>query len=96
MYSHYLMRQNDLNLRQRRWMEFLEDYDFTISYHPGKANVVADALNRKGRLSNLSIYPDMYSEILKAQEMDELVQKLKGEMKPDFRIDTEGPLRFTN
>ena len=36
-------------MRQRRWMEFLEDYDFTLHYHPGKANVVADALNRKSR-----------------------------------------------
>ena len=34
-------------MRQRRWMEFLEDYDFTLHHHPGKANVVADALNRK-------------------------------------------------
>ena len=36
-------------MRQRRWIEFLEDYDFTLHYHPGKANVVADALNRKSR-----------------------------------------------
>ena len=36
-------------MRQRRWMKFLEDYDFTLHYHPGKANVVADALNRKSR-----------------------------------------------
>ena len=34
-------------MRQRRWMEFLEDYDFTLHYHPGKANEVADALNHK-------------------------------------------------
>ena len=36
-------------MRQRRWMKFLEDYDFTLHYHPGKANVVADALSRKSR-----------------------------------------------
>ena len=36
-------------MRQRKWMEFLEDYDFTLHYHPGKANVVADVLNRKSR-----------------------------------------------
>ena len=36
-------------MRQRRWMEYLEDYDFTLHYHLGKANVVADALSRKSR-----------------------------------------------
>ncbi|KAL4368152.1 hypothetical protein GQ457_05G014810 [Hibiscus cannabinus] len=41
----YLLTQKDLNLRQRRWMELLKDYDLVIDYHPGKANVVADALN---------------------------------------------------
>ena len=45
----YIFTQRDLNMRQRRWMEFLEDYDFTFHYHPGKANVVADALSRKSR-----------------------------------------------
>ena len=34
-------------MRQRKWMEYLEDYDFTLHYHPGKANVVVDALSRK-------------------------------------------------
>jgi hypothetical protein len=43
----YLFDQKELNIRQRRWMEFLKDYDFTLQYHPGKANVVADALSRK-------------------------------------------------
>ena len=43
----YIFMQQDLNMRQRRWMEFLDDYDFTLHYHPGKANVVADALNWK-------------------------------------------------
>ena len=43
----YLLTQKDLNLRQRRWLELLKDYDCIIDYHPGKANVVADALNRK-------------------------------------------------
>ncbi|KAK9146004.1 hypothetical protein Sjap_005907 [Stephania japonica] len=42
----YLFTQSDLNMRQRRWLEFLKDYDFTLEYHPGKANVVADALSR--------------------------------------------------
>ena len=43
----YLFIQKELNLRQRRWMELLKDYDCTIDYHPSKANVVADALSRK-------------------------------------------------
>ena len=45
----YIFTQQDLNMRQHRWMEFLEDYDFTLHYHPGKANVVADALSQKSR-----------------------------------------------
>ena len=45
----YIFTQQDLNMRQRRWMEYLEDYDFTLHYHPGKENVVADALIRKLR-----------------------------------------------
>ena len=43
----YLPSQRELNLRQRRWMELIKDYDCVIDYHPGKAKVVADALNRK-------------------------------------------------
>ena len=45
----YIFTQWDLNMRQRRWMEFLEDYDFTLHYHPGKANVVTDALSWKSQ-----------------------------------------------
>jgi hypothetical protein len=43
----YIFTQNDLNLRQRRWLELIKDYDLGINYHPGQANVVADALSRK-------------------------------------------------
>ena len=43
----YLRTQKDLNLRQRRWLELFKDYDCIIDYHPGKANVVVDALSRK-------------------------------------------------
>jgi ribonuclease HI len=43
----YIFTQPDLNLRQRRWLELVKDYNLEIHYHPGKANVVADALSRK-------------------------------------------------
>ncbi len=43
----YLFTQKELNMRQRRWLELLKDYDMQIQYHPGKANTVADALSRK-------------------------------------------------
>ncbi|KAK5802657.1 hypothetical protein PVK06_030269 [Gossypium arboreum] len=60
----YLMTQRDLNLRQRRWLELLKDYELVIDYHPGKANVVANALSRKSLFAlramnvHLSILPD--------------------------------------
>ncbi|WVZ64299.1 hypothetical protein U9M48_013839 [Paspalum notatum var. saurae] len=43
----YIFTQNELNMRQRRWLELIKDYDIEIHYHPGKGNVVADALSRK-------------------------------------------------
>jgi hypothetical protein len=51
----YIFTQADLNMRQRRWLELIKDYDLEVHYHPGKANVVADALSRKAHCSCLSI-----------------------------------------
>jgi hypothetical protein len=47
--------QSELNMRQRRWLELIKDYDLEIHYHPGKANVVADALNRKASCHCLTV-----------------------------------------
>ncbi|XP_073051278.1 uncharacterized protein [Primulina eburnea] len=56
----YLFSQKELNMRQRRWLELVKDYDCTISDHPGKANVVADALSRKSS----SLLGSMISKLL--------------------------------
>ncbi|GJS99074.1 putative reverse transcriptase domain-containing protein, partial [Tanacetum coccineum] len=45
----YILDQNELKMRQRRWIELVSDYDCVIRYHPGKANVVADALSKKDK-----------------------------------------------
>nr|GFA30921.1 putative reverse transcriptase domain-containing protein [Tanacetum cinerariifolium] len=96
----------ELNMRQRRWLELLADYDCEIYYHPGKANVVADALSRKRiikshrikplRLRSLimTIHSNLPSQILKAQ-----IEVLKEEnvqaknlrgMEKAFKIRTDG------
>jgi ribonuclease HI len=49
----YIFTQLELNMRQRRWLEFIKDYDQEVHYHPGKANVVADALSRKDHCNHL-------------------------------------------
>jgi hypothetical protein len=51
----YIFTQADQNIRQRRWLELIKDYDLEVHYHPGKANVVADALSRKAHCSCLSV-----------------------------------------
>jgi hypothetical protein len=68
----YLFDQKELNMRQRRWMEFLKDYDFELKYHPGKANVVADALSRK----SLCLTSLLVSESLLVEEFRDLSFKV--------------------
>nr|GEU64717.1 putative reverse transcriptase domain-containing protein [Tanacetum cinerariifolium] len=70
----HILDQKELNMRQRRWLELLSDYDCDICYHPGKANVVADALSRKERDKPLrvralvmTISLDFPKQILEAQ-----------------------------
>ncbi|XP_057251790.1 uncharacterized protein LOC130591863 [Beta vulgaris subsp. vulgaris] len=66
----YIFTQRDLNVRQRRWLELIKDYDLQLDYHEGKANVVADALNRKSKhyLNAVRILPrDLCDEFRKLE-----------------------------
>ncbi|GJT76839.1 putative reverse transcriptase domain-containing protein [Tanacetum coccineum] len=70
----HILDHKELNMRQRRWVELLSDYDCDIHYHPGKANVVADALSRKERIEPLQVRAlvmtiglDLPKRILEAQ-----------------------------
>jgi hypothetical protein len=50
----YIFTHPDLNRRKRRWLELIKDYDLGINYHPGKANIIADALSRRSHLNMLA------------------------------------------
>ncbi|GJY61399.1 putative reverse transcriptase domain-containing protein [Tanacetum coccineum] len=82
----HILDQKELNMRQRRWLELLSDYDCDIRYHPGNANVVADALNRKEREPPLrvralvmTISLDLPKQILNAQTEARKLENIKSE-----------------
>ncbi|GJW36738.1 putative reverse transcriptase domain-containing protein [Tanacetum coccineum] len=93
----HILHQKELNMRQRRWLELLADYDCEICYHPGKANVVADALSQKEQIKPLrirslimTIHPKLPTQILEAQteaikEENIKVKNLRG-MDKSFEI----------
>ncbi|XP_022897626.1 uncharacterized protein LOC111411316 [Olea europaea var. sylvestris] len=60
----HFFTQKELNMRQRRWLELVKDYDCTIHYHPGKANVVANALSRKTG-SQLTVLPTVQKHLVR-------------------------------
>ncbi|GJW28557.1 putative reverse transcriptase domain-containing protein [Tanacetum coccineum] len=97
----HILDQKELNMRQRRWLELLADYDCEIRYHPGKANVVADALSRKERIKPLqvrslvmTIHPNLPSQILKSQTEALKEENIKAEnlrgMDKAFKIRPDG------
>jgi hypothetical protein len=53
----YIFTQSELNMRQRRWLELIKDYDLEVHYHPGKANVLADPLSCKDHCNHLDLEP---------------------------------------
>ena len=65
----YIFTQNELNMRQRRWLELVKDYDLEIHYHPGKANVVADALSGRSYV-NMAVAFQMPPEL--CEEFEQL------------------------
>nr|GEX96409.1 putative reverse transcriptase domain-containing protein [Tanacetum cinerariifolium] len=81
----YILDQKELNMRQRRWIELLSDYDCEIRYHPGKGNVVADVLSRKDReplrvrSMVMMVHTNLPDKILKAQTEAMKEENMKAE-----------------
>ncbi|KAG8485714.1 hypothetical protein CXB51_019031 [Gossypium anomalum] len=87
----YLMTQRELNLRQRHWLELLKDYELVIDYHPGKANVVADALSRKSlfALRVMNVYLSVLSDAVLVAELKakpSLIHQIREAQKVDDEL----------
>jgi hypothetical protein len=59
----YIFTQSDLNMRQRRWLELIKDYELEVHYLSGKTNVVADAMSRKAHYNYLPVVPLIGEEL---------------------------------
>nr|GEV96749.1 reverse transcriptase domain-containing protein [Tanacetum cinerariifolium] len=88
----HILDQKELNMRQRRWLELLSDYGCDIRYHPGKANVIVDALSRKERESPLRVRAlvmtiglDLPRQILNAQTEARKLENIKKEDVGDMK-----------
>nr|GEW17877.1 putative reverse transcriptase domain-containing protein [Tanacetum cinerariifolium] len=82
----HILDQKELNMRQHRWLELLSDYDCEIRYHPGKANVVTDALSRKERIKPIRVRAlvmtiglELPKQILNAQTEARKLESIKNE-----------------
>ena len=71
----YIFTQNELNMRQRRWLELVKDYDCKILYHPGKANRVADALsgNSSATLMFIQALPKSLQVNISSMELEMVI-----------------------
>ena len=73
----WIFTQPDLNMQQRRWVQLLHEYDFTIEYKAGKQNVVADALSRKSTLTSITVYQStLTDEVIKFMADDMYFDKI--------------------
>ncbi|XP_024990542.1 uncharacterized protein LOC112524826 [Cynara cardunculus var. scolymus] len=97
----------DLNMRQRRWLELVSDYDCEILYHPAKANVVADALSRQEKSGTIKaialraeLLPGIHEELQKFQgesmKEDKIKQERLGGMVSEFEKNGKGLWNFQN
>ena len=85
----YIFTQTDLNLRQRRWLELIKDYDLEVHYHPGKANVVADALSRKRYANELEmvLVPEELWEEFQHLNLGIVYNAMKIEVTPTLELE---------